>query len=124
MIRLRTLSSRRLIAIVAAVAVLAATAAVAQAGLIGSDPKPEPKALDRAILDAVNAPVPEGVSARISFTNGLIQAGSLPGGGAGPILSGAEGRLWAARDGRFRLELQSERGDAQITSDGTTSGSL
>jgi outer membrane lipoprotein-sorting protein len=118
--RLRTLSSRRLTAIVAAVAVLAATAAVAQAGLIGSGPKPAPKALDRAILDAVNAPTPEGVSARISFTNGLIQAGSLPGGGAGPILSGAEGRLWAARDGRFRLELQSERGDAQIASDGTT----
>jgi outer membrane lipoprotein-sorting protein len=34
-------------------------------------------------------------------------------------LSGASGRLWATAGGGFRLELQSESGDAQITSDGT-----
>jgi outer membrane lipoprotein-sorting protein len=115
---LRTLSPRRLTAIVAVVAALAATAAVAQAGLIGSDPKPQPKALDRAILDAVNAKPVKGISARIEFTNSLIASGSVPGGG--PLLSGAEGRLWTTDDGRFRLELQSERGDAQIASDGKT----
>jgi hypothetical protein len=114
---LRTLSPRRLITIVAVVAALAATAAVAQAGL-GSDPKPEPKALDRAILDAVNAPPVKGISARIEFTNSLLPSGSMPGGS--PLVSGAEGRLWMAGDGRFRLELQSERGDAQIASDGNT----
>src|SRR5918993_32850 len=108
--RLRTLSSRRLVAV--------AAAAVAQAGLIGSDPKPEPKALDRAIADAVNSPAPDGVRARISFTNGLLPSGSLPGGSSTPLLTGAEGRLWLAGDGRLRLELQSERGDAQIVSDG------
>ena len=118
--RLRTLSSRRLIAIVAAVAVLATTAAIAQAGLIGGEPKPEPKALDRAILDAANAPAVEGISARIKFTNGLIPSGSLPNGGSSPLAAGADGRLWMARDGRFRLELQSESGDAQIASDGRT----
>ena len=118
--RLRTLSSRRLTAIVAAVVVLAASAAIAQAGLIGADPKPEPKALDRAILDAANAPAVEGVSARISFTNGLLPSGSLPGGGKSALAAGADGRLWMARDGRFRLELQSDAGDAQIASDGRT----
>ena len=118
--RLRTLSSRRLIAIVAAVAVLAATAAIAQAGLIGADPKPEPKALDRAILDAANAPAVAGISARISFTNGLLPSGSLPNGGESALAAGADGRLWMARDGRFRLELQSDAGDAQIASDGRT----
>ena len=118
--RLRTLSSRRLIAIVAAVAVLATTAAIAQAGLIGGEPKPEPKALDRAILDAANAPAVEGISARIEFTNGLIPSGSLPNGGSSPLAAGAAGRLWMAGDGRFRLELQSESGDAQIASDGRT----
>jgi outer membrane lipoprotein-sorting protein len=118
--RLRTLSPRRLTAIVAAVVLLAASAAIAQAGLIGSDPKPEPKALDRAILDAANAPAVDGVSARISFTNGLLPSGSLPGDGASPLAAGADGRLWMARDGRFRLELQSEAGDAQIASDGRT----
>src|SRR4051794_32639968 len=117
--RLRTLSPRRLIAIVAAVAALAATAAVAQAA-IGSDPKPEPKELDYAILDAVNAPPVEGVSARIAFTNALLPSGALPEGSSSPILTGATGRLWMARDGRFRLELQSEQGDAQLSSDGTT----
>jgi len=116
--RLRTLSSRRLAAIAAAVAVLAVTAGIAQAGLIGSDPKPRPKALDRAIVDAVNAPAPAGVSARITFTNGLLPSGSLPAGAGGPLAAGAEGRLWLAADGRLRLELQSDRGDAQIVSDG------
>ena len=114
---LRTLSPHRLAAIVAVVAALAATAAVAQAGL-GSDPKPEPKALDRAVLDAVNAEPVKGISARIEFTNSLIPSGSMPGGS--PLVAGAEGRLWMAADGRFRLELQSERGDAQIASDGKT----
>jgi outer membrane lipoprotein-sorting protein len=118
--RLRTLSSRRLTAIVATALVLAASAAIAQAGLIGADPKPEPKALDRAILDAANASTVDGLSARISFTNGLLPSGSLPGGGASPLAAGADGRLWMAQDGRFRLELQSDAGDAQIASDGRT----
>ena len=118
--RLRTLSSRRLTAIVAAALVLAATAAIAQAGLIGSDPKPEPKALDRAVRDAANAPAVDGISARISFTNGLL-----------PVRLAAGRRREPARrrrrrppvDGtgrRFRLELQSDAGDAQIASDGRT----
>jgi hypothetical protein len=118
--RLRTLSTRRLVAIVAVVAAVAASAAVAQAALIGSDPKPAPKALDRAILDAANAPPVDGVSARISFRNALIPSGALPNGSASPLVAGAKGRVWIARDGRFRLELQSDRGDAQIASDGTT----
>ena len=116
--RLRTLSPRRLAAIAAAVIALAVTAGIAQAGLMGSDPKPQPKALDRAILDAVNAPAPAGVSARIEFTNGLLPSGSLPNGAGGPLAAGAEGRVWLAGDGRFRLELQSEEGDAQVVSDG------
>jgi outer membrane lipoprotein-sorting protein len=117
--RLRSLSTRRLTAIVAAVVALAATAAVAQAALNNS-PKPQPKALDRAIVDAVNAPPVDGVSARIKFTNALIPNGALPNGSASPILTGATGRVWIAKDGRFRLELQSERGDAQLSSDGNT----
>ena len=118
--RLRTLSSRRLTAIVAAVVVLAATAAIAQAGLIGAGPKPEPKALDRALLDAANAPTVNGVSARIAFKNGLLPSGALPNNRTSPLVQGADGRLWVTGDGRFRLELQSEAGDAQVSSDGQT----
>jgi outer membrane lipoprotein-sorting protein len=111
--RLRTLSTRRLLAIVAGVVALAASAAVAQAALTG-DARPEPKPLNRAILDAVNAPPVDGVTARISFTNALIPSGALPRGSASPLLTGAKGRVWIARDGRYRLELQSDRGDAQV----------
>jgi outer membrane lipoprotein-sorting protein len=115
--RLRTTSTERLVAIVAALVALALTGALAQAAISGSDPKPDPKPLDRAVHDAITAPPVDGVSARVTFTNGLLPSGSLPQGAASP-LAGAEGRLWLAGDGRARLELQSEAGDAQIVADG------
>jgi outer membrane lipoprotein-sorting protein len=115
--RLRTTSTQRLLTIVAAVVALALTGAFAQAAISGNDPKPEPKPLDRAVHDAVTAPPVDGVSARIKFTNGLLPSGSLPNGGGSPLAAGAEGRLWLA-DGRARLELQSDAGDAQIVADG------
>ena len=34
------------------------------------------------------------------------------------MITGADGRLWLTNDGRLRLELQSDAGDAQIVSDG------
>jgi outer membrane lipoprotein-sorting protein len=116
--RLRTTSTQRLLTIAAALVALALTGAFAQAAISGSDPKPEPKPLDRAVHDAVTAPPVEGVSARITFTNGLLPSGSLPNGGGSPLAAGAEGRLWLAGAGRARLELQSEAGDAQIVADG------
>src|SRR5665811_1594269 len=36
------------------------------------------------------------------------------------LLSGASGRLWIAKDGRVRLELQAEKGDTQVLYDGHT----
>jgi outer membrane lipoprotein-sorting protein len=116
--RLRTTSTRRLVAIVAALVALALTGALAQAAISGSDPKPDPQPLDRAVHDAITAPPVDGVSAHVTFTNGLLPSGSLPQGAASPLATGAEGRLWLAGDGRARLELQSEAGDAQIVADG------
>ncbi len=116
---LRTLPTRRLWALVAAVALLAITGGIAQAALGGAS-APPPKPLDRAIDAALHAPAAAGVSAKISFTNDLLPSGSLPEGSASPVLAGADGRLWVARDGRFRLELQADGGDAQIVSDGRT----
>src|SRR5215207_4171095 len=115
--RLRTTSTQRLVTVVAAVVALALTGALAQAA-ISSDPKPDPKPLDRAVHDAITAPPVDGVSARVTFTNGLLPSGSLPEGAVSPLAAGAEGRLWLAGDGRARLELQSEAGDAQIVADG------
>jgi outer membrane lipoprotein-sorting protein len=117
--RLRTASTRRLYGILAVVALLAATAGIAQAALGGSASAPDPKPLDRAVLDALRAPDVNGVSARVTFTNGLLPGGSLPDGTGSPLAQGAEGRLWLAGDGRFRVELQSDAGDAQIVDDGT-----
>jgi hypothetical protein len=60
--QLRTTSTRRLITVVAAVVALALTGALAQAAITGSDPKPDPKPLDRTVHDAVTAPPVEGVT--------------------------------------------------------------
>jgi outer membrane lipoprotein-sorting protein len=117
--RLRTASTRQLTVVVAAIVALAASAAIAQAALTGAGPVPSPKALASAILDAFNAPEPEGVTAKIHFTNNLLPSGSLPDGAASPLASGADGRLWIQKSGKFRVELQSDAGDAQIFSDGS-----
>ena len=112
--RLRTASARRLAAVVAFASAIALTAAVAQGALGGGGPTPQPKALADAILAAFKAPAPEGITAKIEFSNDLLPSGSLPGHGASPLVSGADGRLWIQQDGDFRMELQSAAGDAQI----------
>jgi outer membrane lipoprotein-sorting protein len=117
--RIATLPARRLWAIAAAVLLVAAGGGIAQAALSGGGPTPDPKPLNAAVRDALNAPAVQGITARIHFTNHLLPSGSAGGrGGATPLLSGADGRLWLANDGRARLELQSDNGDAQIVSDG------
>jgi outer membrane lipoprotein-sorting protein len=115
--RLRTLSTRRLYGVLAVIAALAATAGIAQAALDGAS-APDRKPLDRAVYDALRSPQVDGVSARVKFTNGLLPGGSTGDEGTSPILEGAEGRVWVAGDGRFRLELQADGGDAQIVDDG------
>ena len=112
---LRTLPTNRLI--VAAAAVVASLAglallAVAATGSGGATPAPAP--LADAIHEALAAPAVDGVTARVTFTNRLFPSGALLG-NAGPVLmSGGSGRLWVTNDGRGRLELQSNDGDAQI----------
>ncbi len=118
---LRRLPTSRLLALLATVlVVLGGGTAIAVAAIGGSGATPPPKPLAQAVHDALAAPAVQGVTARISFTNHLVDTGSLPRGSTTPLLTGATGRLWAAADGRLRLELQSDRGDAQITSDGKT----
>src|SRR3954452_21998408 len=114
--RLRTASTRRLVTIVAVLVAAVAGAGIAQAALT-SAPKPAPKPLDRAIYDALTAKPVAGVTARIKFTNNLLPSGSLPRDSASPMLSGATGRRWMSNDGRVRLELQSDSGDAEIVAD-------
>ena len=114
---MHTLRRHRL-AFFAALAGLLGLAALASAAISSEGAKPKPSPLPQALHRAFTAPEVEGVTARIEFTNRLVASEALPEGTSSPLLSGAKGRAWVAADGRFRLELQSERGDAQIVSDG------
>lgn len=112
---LRTVSTQRLLAILAGViiAVAGGTAIAVAASGSGATPPREP--LAQALHQAATAPQVSGITARIHFTNNLIASSDLQ--GSDPILNGASGRLWVSNDGRARLELQGENGDAQATLD-------
>ena len=88
--------------------------------VLGNGPKPAHRPLASAIHAALVTPPVQGVSAKITFTNKLVAAASLQGGGRMPVLTGANGRVWVTNDGRIRLELQSNHGDTEIYYDGKT----
>jgi outer membrane lipoprotein-sorting protein len=114
---LRTTSTARLLALLLGAAVAAAaTAAIALAATSGGGQKPAPEPLAKAVHDALSAPKVDGVTARVKFTNHLIDSSAVT--GSTPLISGATGRLWASSDGKVRIELQSTSGDAQLISDG------
>jgi outer membrane lipoprotein-sorting protein len=110
----RRLSTRTLIFVIAAVCVFAVGGAALAVAAGGGGPTPAPKPLDQAISDALTATHPEGVTARVKFTNSLFPSGALAGQAGSALMSGASGRLWLTNDGRGRIELQSDSGDAQI----------
>lgn len=124
---LRRLPLSRLLLVCGLVVVLGVSL-TAIAFALGTGPTPPAKPLPEALHEALTAPPVDGVSARIQLTDHLLEGANLatdhPGsasssGGAGqlsssPLLSGGSGRLWIAKDGRARLELQSEQGDTQI----------
>ena len=124
---LRRLPLSRLLLLCSLVAVLGVSL-TAFASAIGSGPTPQPKPLAVAVHDALSAPSVEGFTANVKLTNHLLEgvdlaSGSSSGPGqlaSSPLLSGASGRLWIAKDGRVRLELQAEKGDMQLYYDGHT----
>ena len=109
---LRTVSTQRLLAIIAGliIAIVGGTAIAVAASNGG--PKPPAESLATALHQAAGAPAVDGITARIQFTNNLIDASDLQ--GTDPILNGASGRLWISNNGQLRLELQGQNGDAQI----------
>jgi outer membrane lipoprotein-sorting protein len=123
---LRNISLSRLLLLCGLVVALGVSA-TAVAFALGSGAKPTEKPLANAVHDALAAPSVEGVTARVQLTNHLMEGASLASGSgqagqlaSSPLLSGASGRLWIAKDGRLRLELQAEKGDTQILYDGHT----
>jgi outer membrane lipoprotein-sorting protein len=115
---LRSVSTDRLLAIIAGLVLVAGGGTAIAVAAAGSGPVPPREPLAQAIHQALAAPAVTGVSARISFTNHLIDSGDIQ--GSDPLLQGASGRLWLSTtpgDHRFRLELQSDNGDAQLVFD-------
>jgi outer membrane lipoprotein-sorting protein len=111
---LRTVSTRRLLAMIAGlvVAIAGGTAIALAASSGGPVPRHEP--LARAVHGALSARAVLGISARITFTNHLIDASDIQG-PSDPILQGASGRLWfSPATHQLRIELQSDSGDGQI----------
>ncbi|MFI4985679.1 MAG: outer membrane lipoprotein carrier protein LolA [Solirubrobacterales bacterium] len=123
---LRRLSLSRLL-LLCGVVVAVGVSATALASAVGSGPTPPLKPLALAVHDALRSPSVEGLSATVKLTDHLLEGANLASGdgeasqlSSSPLLSGASGRLWIAKDGRVRLELQSEKGDTQILYDGHT----
>lgn len=79
---------------------------------VGSGPVPPKKPLATAIHQALAAPSVSGISARVTFTNHLIDSSDIQ--GIDPLFTGGSGRLWLSPTDGLRLELQSDNGDAQI----------
>jgi outer membrane lipoprotein-sorting protein len=109
------------------VVVTVGVSATALAFALGSGAKPPAKPLADAIHDALSATPVEGVTANIQFTNHLLEGASLASGGGAagelsqsPLIAGASGRLWIGKQGHVRIELQAEKGDTEIYSDGQT----
>jgi outer membrane lipoprotein-sorting protein len=126
---LRRAPLSRLLLLCTLVVVLGASL-TALAFALGGGPVPPEKKLADAVHEALSAGPVEGVSAQIQLTNNLLEGAGLASGDGGAagrlssssLLTGASGRLWIAKNGDFRLELQSQQGDTQIY--GATNGTI
>jgi outer membrane lipoprotein-sorting protein len=125
---LRRLPLSRLLLLCTLVIALGASA-TALAYALGTGPTPPAKPLAQAVHDALGAnggQASEGVTARVTLTNHLLEGANLATGGntgelaSNPLLAGASGRLWVAKDGDVRIELDAEKGDTEIYYDGQT----
>src|ERR1700683_384665 len=111
---LRTVSTSRLLALIAApVVVVGGGTAIAVAATSGG-PGPKQESRAEAVHGALSAPAITGISARVTFTNSLIASSDL-GQESDPLLTGGSGRLWLSTNHQLlRVELQGNNGDAQV----------
>lgn len=111
---LRTVSTRRLLAALAGLIIAVAGGTAIAVAAAGTGPAPPRESLAQALHQAATAPAVSGITARISFTNNLINSTDIQ--GTDPLLTGAaSGRLWLSTTSHeLRLELQGDNGDAQV----------
>jgi outer membrane lipoprotein-sorting protein len=95
--------------VVAAIVIGAAVAVAATSG----GPVPKRQSLSGAIHQALTARAISGITARVSFSDNLIDSSEIQ--GSDPLLSGGSGRLWMSSAAHaLRLEVQGSNGDAQV----------
>jgi hypothetical protein len=112
---LRTASTGRLLALIGGLIVAIGAGTAIAVAATGNGPVPKATPLARAVHDALAAKPVKGITADISFTNNLISSDDLPGETADPLLQGTRhGRVWLSDDGRLRIELQGDNGDANL----------
>ena len=116
---LRNASTKALTAAAVGMSGLMIGGAMVATGAASNDAKPAPKPLAQAIAGSQSQAKFEGVAARVSFSNRLLDSATLPE-GVTPLLGSGTGRLWADASGRVRIELQADGGggDVQIVADG------
>jgi hypothetical protein len=114
---LRTSSTSRLLATIVGLIVAIAVGTAIAVAATSSSPVPRAEPLADAVHHALGVTPVKGISAHITFTNGLISSDAFVGGGTDPLLQGANGRLWLS-DHQLRLELQGSNGDAQVVVNG------
>jgi hypothetical protein len=112
---LRTASTSRLLAVIGGLIIAVAAGTAIAVAATGNGPVPKAKPLAQSVHDALSAAPVKGITADITFTNNLISSDDLPGETADPLLQGTRhGRLWLSDDGRLRIELQGDNGDANL----------
>jgi outer membrane lipoprotein-sorting protein len=115
---LRRISTKQLALLCAAVLAVAGGGTALAVAATSGGTAPKQQALANAVHDAATAPKQDGVTATFTYTNHLIDGVDIH--GANPLLAGGDGRIWASKDGHFRLELKAggNTPDSQIVSDG------
>ena len=112
---LRTASTGRLLALIGGLVIAIAGGTAIAVAATSNGPVPKAKPLAQSIHDALAAKPVKGITADITFTNNLISSDDLPGETADPLLQGTRhGRVWLSDDGRLRIELQGDNGDANL----------
>jgi len=112
---LRTAPTSRLLGTLLGLALAIAAGTTIAVAAQGSGPVPRRESLAAAVHQALRARAPQGVFARITFTDNLISSSEIQ--GSDPLLNGGTGRLWITAH-RLRLEIQGDNGDAQIVING------
>jgi hypothetical protein len=115
---LRTASTGRLLALIGGVVIAIAAGTAIAVAATGNGPVPKAKPLAQSVHEALSATPVKGITADITFTNNLISSDDIPGETADPLLQGTRhGRVWLSNDGRLRIELQGDNGDANLVVD-------